>query len=130
MFYSLKHNKYLKTIFFFEVPKTVEDWKDIEKLFLQSWNFPRYCEVIDGKHVVIKRPPCSGSLYYNNKKTYSIILFAMVDADYCFTYIDIGGNGRVSNSAVFRDSTLNIAMQNKTIGFLITLLSSAMTLFL
>lgn len=41
----------------------------------------------------------------------------MVDADYCFTYIDVGGNGRASDSAVFRDSTLNIAMENKTIGF-------------
>nr|CAH7740926.1 unnamed protein product [Callosobruchus chinensis] len=102
---------------FFQMPKTVEDWKEIENLFLQRWNFPRCCGVIDGKHVVIKRPPCSGSLYYNYKKTYSIILFAMVDADYCFTYIDLGGNGRASDSAVFRDSTLNIAMENKTIGF-------------
>ncbi|KAG5861687.1 hypothetical protein JTB14_002248, partial [Gonioctena quinquepunctata] len=50
-------------------------------------------------------------------KTYSIILFAMVDADYCFTYIDVGGNGRASDSGVFRDSTLNIAMENKIIGF-------------
>ncbi|XP_018570691.1 uncharacterized protein LOC108910547 [Anoplophora glabripennis] len=65
------------------VPKIVEDWKEIEKLFLQRWNFPRCCGTIDGKHVVIKRPPCSGSLYYNYKKI--IILFAMVDADYCFT---------------------------------------------
>nr|CAH7740927.1 unnamed protein product [Callosobruchus chinensis] len=84
---------------FIQMPKTVEDWKEIENLFLQRWNFPRCCGVIDGKHVVIKRPPCSGSLYYNYKKTYSIILFAMVDADYCFTYIDLGGNGRASDSA-------------------------------
>nr|CAH7740928.1 unnamed protein product [Callosobruchus chinensis] len=98
---------------FIQMPKTVEDWKEIENLFLQRWNFPRCCGVIDGKHVVIKRPPCSGSLYYNYKKTYSIILFAMVDADYCFTYIDLGGNGRASDSAVFRDSTLNIAMENE-----------------
>lgn len=41
----------------------------------------------------------------------------MVVADYCFTYIDAGGNGRASDSAVFRDNTLNIAMENKTIGF-------------
>lgn len=117
MFYSLKCIKCLKNTFSFKVPKTVEDWKEIENLFLQRWNFPRCCGAIDGKHVIIKRPPCSGSLYYNYKKTYSIILFAMVDANYCFTYIDVGGNGRASDSAVFRDSTLNIAMENKTIGF-------------
>ncbi|CAH1993087.1 unnamed protein product [Acanthoscelides obtectus] len=40
----------------------------------------------------------------------------MVDADYCFTYIDVGGNGRASDSAIFRDSTLNIAMEHNTLG--------------
>lgn len=40
----------------------------------------------------------------------------MVDADYCFTYIDVGGNGRASDSAIFRDCTLNIAMENNTLG--------------
>ncbi|GFU18669.1 DDE Tnp4 domain-containing protein [Trichonephila clavipes] len=41
----------------------------------------------------------------------------MVDADYCFTYVDVGGNGRANDSAVFRNSSLNIAMENKAIGF-------------
>ncbi|GFX31662.1 DDE Tnp4 domain-containing protein [Trichonephila clavipes] len=40
----------------------------------------------------------------------------MVDADYCFTYVDVGGNGRANDSAVFRNSSLNIAMENKAIG--------------
>ncbi|XP_056642854.1 uncharacterized protein LOC130449194 [Diorhabda sublineata] len=40
----------------------------------------------------------------------------MVDADYCFIYIDVGANGRASDSAIFRDSTLNIAMKTKTLG--------------
>ena len=40
----------------------------------------------------------------------------MVDADYCFTYIDVGGNGRASDSAIFRDCTLNISMENNTLG--------------
>ncbi|GFW95273.1 putative nuclease HARBI1 [Trichonephila clavipes] len=111
-------------------PTTVEEWKKIEKVFLQRWNFPRCCGAIDGKHVLIKRPPGSGSVYYNYKKTYSIILFAMVDADYCFTYVDVGGNGRANDSAVFRNSSLNIAMENKAIGFLRTMLLSEMMLSL
>lgn len=41
----------------------------------------------------------------------------MVDTDYCFTYIDIGGNSRASDSAIFKDSTLNITIESKTIGF-------------
>ena len=40
----------------------------------------------------------------------------MVDADCCFKYIDVGGNGRASGSAVLRDYTLNIAMENNTLG--------------
>ncbi|XP_057654747.1 uncharacterized protein LOC130893002 [Diorhabda carinulata] len=40
----------------------------------------------------------------------------MVDAGYCFIYIDIGANGPASDSAIFRDSTLNIVMENKTLG--------------
>jgi hypothetical protein len=40
----------------------------------------------------------------------------MVDADYCFTYIDVGGNGRARDSAIFRDCILNIAMENNTLG--------------
>lgn len=98
------------------MPKTVNEWKEIEMKFFQRWNFPKCLGAIDGKHVIIKRPRRSGSVYFNYKRTYSIILFAMVDADYCFTYIDVGGNGRASDSAIFRDSTLNIAMENKTLG--------------
>lgn len=39
----------------------------------------------------------------------------MVDADYCFTFVDIGGNGRASDSAIFRDSALNMAMEENTL---------------
>lgn len=98
------------------MPATTDEWGKIKDTFFHRWNFPMCCGAIDGKHVIIKRPPDSGSSFYNYKKTYSIILFAMVDGDYCFTYIDIGANGRASDSAVFRDSTLNIALENNTLG--------------
>lgn len=56
----------------------------------------------------------SGSEFFNYKGTYSIIFFAVVDADYNFKFVDIGANGRASDSAVFRDSKLNQVLQNKT----------------
>lgn len=40
----------------------------------------------------------------------------MIDADYCFTYTDVGGKSRASYFAIFRDSTLNIAIENKILG--------------
>ncbi|XP_057660728.1 uncharacterized protein LOC130896574 [Diorhabda carinulata] len=39
----------------------------------------------------------------------------MVDADYCFIHIDVGANGRACDSTIFRDSTLNITMENKAL---------------
>ena len=64
-----------------------------------------------GKHVVIRPPPNSGSYYFNYKGTFSLVLLAVVDADYKFVYIDIGCNGRVSDGGVFRNSSLYAAME-------------------
>lgn len=61
---------------------------------------------MDGKHVQIQAPISSGSNYFNYKSTFSIVLFALVDADYNFLYADIGCQGRISDGGVFRNTTL------------------------
>ena len=96
---------------FFQVPATT-DWKIIENGFRKESNFPGCCGAIDGKHVIIKAPPESGSLYYNYKETNSIVLMAVVDHKYCFSYIDIGCNGRVSDGGVFRNCSLYQALES------------------
>lgn len=70
------------------------------------------CGAIDGKHVIIKAPPESGSLYYNYKESNSIVLMAVVDRKYCFSYIDVGCNGRVSDGGVFRNCSLYQALED------------------
>lgn len=66
---------------------------------------------MDGKHIVIKQPTNSGSYFFNYKGTFSVVLLALVDADYKFLYVDVGCNGRISDGGVFRNSTLSRAME-------------------
>ncbi|KAJ8349410.1 hypothetical protein SKAU_G00245400 [Synaphobranchus kaupii] len=97
------------------VPKE-EDWRAIAKEFGERWNFPNCLGAIDGKHVVIQAPSNSGSLFYNYKGTYSIVLLAVVDANYCFRAIDVGAYGRGSDGGTLRDSVFGRALQTGTLG--------------
>ena len=65
---------------------------------------------MDGKHIAIKQPKNSGSYYFNYKGTFSIVLLALVDADYKFIYVDVGCNGRISDGGVYRNSSLSQAI--------------------
>ena len=61
--------------------ETTLDWRNIAEKFEGRWNFPNCIGTIDGKHVQIQCPPGSGSMFYNYKGTYSVVLMAVVDAE-------------------------------------------------
>jgi hypothetical protein len=61
--------------------------------------------------VRIRRPAASGSEFFCYKGIYSIILFAVVDGNFCFLCTDVGCNGKANDGSVFRNSAFNIAMQ-------------------
>ena len=65
--------------------------------FDKTWQFPHCMGAIDGKHVTIQCPPRSGSEFFNYKKTFSIVLQAVVDADGNFMAVDVGDSGRHSD---------------------------------
>ncbi|XP_033749273.1 uncharacterized protein LOC117333962 [Pecten maximus] len=62
-------------------PSTPDEWKEVAKGFSEKWNFHHVCGALDGKHIRILAPPRSGSVYYNYKGYFSIIMLALVDAD-------------------------------------------------
>ena len=65
----------------------------ISPLFQDRCQLPRCVGAADGKHIKILHPHNSGSQFYNFKGFNSIVLMAVVDADYKFTYVDVGCQG-------------------------------------
>ena len=94
------------------VPTEPQKWLEISEGFITRWNFPNTLGALDGKHVSCKCPPCSGSLYYNYKKFFSIVLLALVDADYKFVWADIGGRGAVSDAQQWNMCELREGMED------------------
>lgn len=94
---------------------TQEMWQQTERGFRERWFFPNCIGALDGKHVLIQAPPCSGSKYFNYKKSFSIVLLALVDHRYRFTFVDIGSYGSNSDSGIFKNTALCRKMQNKTL---------------
>ena len=102
----------LKERKFIDPPTHPGSWLEIANEFDSKWNFPHCLGAIDGKHVVIQAPPRCGSLYFNYKKTHSIVLLAVCNANYEITLADVGDNGRQSDGGVYTNSKIGYAIDN------------------
>lgn len=87
-----------------------ENLRSVAEDFLSIWNFPNCVGAIDGKHVPIRCPSNSGSMFFNYKKFFSVILQGVSDANYRFTNIDVGGYGKQSDGGTFQASELYRAL--------------------
>lgn len=90
-------------------------WQKSADTFGDSLGFPNCCGAIDGKHIQIKAPNNSGTMFYNYLKTFSIILLAVCDADKNFLYVDIGAYGGQSDGGVLQQSSLGRKIYENTL---------------
>lgn len=102
-------DKYLKT------PNNKEDWLQIAAEFNSKWNYPCCLGAIDVKHIAIQQPADTGSEFFNYKHFFSIILLAMVDANYKFIYLDVGAAGRAGDAGIFANSALKKALTTNSL---------------
>ena len=98
--------------FFFQQPSTKEEWTAIQDQFFEKWDFPQCLGALDGKHVRIQCPPRAGSTYFNYLGYHSIVLFAVVDANYKFIYYEVGAPGRVGDATIWNKSPLKTALDD------------------
>lgn len=98
-------------------PLSREEWSEKAGEFERDWNFPNCCGAIDGKHVAIQAPRNTGTKFFNFKKYFSVVLLAISDANYKFTYVDIGAYGGQSDGGIYKNSLFGTAMEKGNIQF-------------
>ena len=100
-----------------QCPTTEAEWRVISEAFGRRYNVPHACSAFDGKHVACRRHRNSGSLYYNYKSFFSIVLMGLVDSDYKYLWNDVGGYGHMSDVQLFNASELKECLEDNSIGF-------------
>lgn len=80
---------------------TANWWLLIAEGFKQRAKFSNCNGCVDGKQKRIAKIPKSGTMNFNYKGYFTIVLLAVVDSNYRFVYVDIGSNGKDCDSGIF-----------------------------
>uniref|UniRef100_A0A1B0DEF5 Uncharacterized protein n=1 Tax=Phlebotomus papatasi TaxID=29031 RepID=A0A1B0DEF5_PHLPP len=94
-----------------------ETWLSIARDFLQNCRFPHVVGCIDGKHIRVRAPKHSGSLYRNFKGYFSVVLLGVADSTYRLIYVNIGSFGSSSDGGILGDSVLQDMIEKDRLKF-------------
>ncbi|PNF41830.1 hypothetical protein B7P43_G16689, partial [Cryptotermes secundus] len=81
--------------------------KKVAKDYFEKWNFLNCLHSINGKHIRLKCPAKSGSMFFNYK-----VLLAIVDAIYRFLMVDVEAYEKDSDAGVFSNSAIHQNIRN------------------
>lgn len=90
-------------------PKSENDFRQSMEAFGKEWQFPYAFAAADGSHLPIKCPPGGAQAmkqYFNFKGFYSIVLMALVDAQYRFVWVSVGAPGNTHDSTLLQSTNL------------------------
>ena len=76
-------------------PLDRRSWLKIAKGYQDLWQLPHCLGALDGKHFNMKKPPHSGSAFFNYRKFFSLVLMASCDANRRFTWFNLGDYGEL-----------------------------------
>uniref|UniRef100_A0A3Q3EDM0 DDE Tnp4 domain-containing protein n=1 Tax=Labrus bergylta TaxID=56723 RepID=A0A3Q3EDM0_9LABR len=109
--YHLGHNIMMENF----LPRPTQDtWKEVAKRFWEKLSFPNCPGALYIKHIVIQAH-CPVANTSTTKRPFSIVLLALVDAEYRFIYIQVGDFGRTSDSGVYVGSDMGRGLENQTL---------------
>lgn len=93
-------------------PPTRESCEEVAQGFFDKCNFPNVIGAVDGKHVRIQSPPKSGSMFFNYKHFFSIVLQGVADSNLKFILVDVGAYGKESDGGIFARSETKSCIEN------------------
>ena len=99
-----------------DTPMQPHQWAEIADEFSRRWNLPHCVGAVDGKHVAIRKPKKGGSVFWNYKGYNSVVLMAMVDADYKFRWVQVCDPGSYSDGQIWKEADLKVAIESNVAG--------------
>jgi hypothetical protein len=72
---------------------------------------------VDGKHVLLRRPACSGSQYYDYKGNYSFNLLALCDSRYRLIFCSFGSFGSSRDAGIYDRSPFKDMLEDGSLNF-------------